>query len=450
MGGLPPDVLSIIKVFAPLFSKRVWQRAQVLLIGAILTPGRRTVAAVLRVMGLGEERRFKNYHRVLSRARWSGLASSRLLLGLLIQAFAWQGPLVMGLDDTIERRWGRKIGARGIYRDPVRSSRGHFVKASGLRWLSLMLLVPIPWAHRVWALPFLTSLCPSERYYRRYRRAHRSLTERARQLLRMVRRWLPTRSIVVVADQSFAALDLLAAVTGDRFSVVTRLRLDAALYEPAPPPRPGRSGRPRKKGKRLPTLAQVAADPATRWQRLTVARWYGESDRPVEIASGTAVWYHAGKPPVPLRWVLIRDPLQRFQAQALLCTDPKAAPTEIVQWFIRRWQVEVTFEETRAHLGLETQRQWSRRAIARTTPILLGLFSLVTLMADRLVANQAMPVRTAAWYRKTHPTFIDALALVRRHLWSAHLFSRSPPATDVEKNPNPLLTRCIEIMCYAA
>jgi hypothetical protein len=449
MSELPLDVLSIIKVFAPLFSKRVWQRAQVLLIGAILTPGRRTVAAVLRVMGLSEERRFKNYHRVLSRTRWSGLACSRLLLGLLIQAFAWQGPLVMGLDDTIERRWGRKIAARGIYRDPVRSTRGHFVKASGLRWLSLMLLAPIPWSHRIWALPFLTLLCPSERYYQHYRRVHRSLTERARQLLRLVRRWLPTRPIVVVADQSFSALELLAAVTGDRFSIVTRLRLDAALYEPAPPPRPGRSGRPRKKGKRLPSLAQVAADPATPWQGLTVAQWYGELDRPVEIASGTAVWYHAGKPTVPLRWVLIRDPLQRFQSQALLCTDTKAAPIAIVQWFIRRWQIEVTFEETRAHLGVETQRQWSRRAIARTTPILLGLFSLVTLIADRLVANQAMPVRTASWYRKTQPTFIDALALVRRHLWRAHVFSRSPPDTDVEKNPDLLLTRCIEIMCYA-
>jgi len=155
MGGLPPDVLLIISVFAPLFTETVWQRVQVLLVGAILTPGRRTVAAVLRVMGLSDERRFKNYHRVLSRARWSGVASSRMLLQLLINAFARRGPLVMGLDDTIERRWGRKIAARGIYRDPVRSSRGHFVKASGLRWLSLMLLVPASWAGRVWALPVL-------------------------------------------------------------------------------------------------------------------------------------------------------------------------------------------------------------------------------------------------------------------------------------------------------
>ena len=248
-------------MFAPLFTETVWARAQQLLLGAILTPGRRTVASILRVLGLSEARRFKNYHRVLSRAWWSGLASSRLLLELLVKRFAPSGPVVLGLDDTIERRWGRKIEARGIYRDPVRSSRSHFVKVSGLRWLSLMLLVPIPWAGRVWALPFLTPLCPSKRYYERSGRAHQSRTERARQMLRIAERGLPGRQIVAVADSSFAALELLAAVSSDTLSVVTRLRLDAALYEPPPPPRAGQTGRPRKKGNRLPTLAQVAADP---------------------------------------------------------------------------------------------------------------------------------------------------------------------------------------------
>lgn len=264
------------------------------------------------------------------------------------------GPLVLGLDDTIERRWGRKIAARGIDRDPVRSSRGHFVKVSGLRWLSLMLLAPIPWAGRVWALPFLTPLCPSERYYRGYGRRHRLLTERARQVLRTVQRWQPTRPLVVVADSGFAALELLAAVTNHALSVVTRLRLDAALYEPAPPRPASRRGRPRKKGPRLPTLGQVLTDPSTCWQRLTVPLWYGEVDRAVEIASATAVWFHSGMPAVALRWVLIRDPAERFKTQALLCTNPQTAAADIVHWFVRRWQLEVTFEEVRAHLGVET------------------------------------------------------------------------------------------------
>lgn len=450
MGPLPPDVLLIISVFAPLFTDRVWRRAQVLLIGAILTPGTRTVTAVLRIMGLEQERYFKNYHRVLSRARWSGLATSHRLLTLLVGVFVPSGPVIMGLDDTIERRWGRKILARGIYRDPVRSSHGHFVKASGLRWLSLMLLVPIPWAGRVWALPFLTALCPSARYYQRYGRQHQPLTERARQLLRLIRRWLPEHALVVVADSSFAALELLAAVRSDTVSVVTRLRLDAALYEPAPERVAGRKGRPRKKGKRLATLSEIAANPTTPWQRLTVALWYGEVNRTIEIASATAVWFHNGMPPVAVRWVLIRDPNNRFKTQALLCTNLKTEATAIIHWFVQRWRLEVTFEEVRAHLGVETQRQWSKPAIARTTPILLALFSLVTLIADRLVITQALPVRASAWYRKSQPTFSDALAWVRRHLWVSEIFSTSRGNTKVEKSPNPALIRLIEVLCYAA
>src|ERR1051326_1203487 len=297
---LPLELTALIVAFAPLFSKPVFKHAQVLLVGSLLAPGKRTVTAALRVMGLSGEAHFQNYHRVLNRAAWSALAASRLLLGLLLTAFAPEGVLVLGLDDTIERRRGDRITAKGIYRDPVRSSHSHFVKASGLRWLSLMLLVKIPRAGRVWALPFLTALCPSERYCKERGRAHRKLTDRARQMLLLAARWLPDRELVVTADSSFAALELLGAVR-EQVTVVTRLRLGAALYEPAPVRAPGRVGRPRKKGKRLPTLAQVAAARA-KWQRLTVRGWYGEPEREVEVVSRTCVWYHTGKPSVPIRW----------------------------------------------------------------------------------------------------------------------------------------------------
>ena len=229
MGPLPPDVLTIIRGFAPLFTDRVWRRAQVLLIGAILTPGKRTVTAVLRIMGLEQERGFKHYHRVLSRARWSGLAASQRWLTLLVGIFGPSGLVVMGLDDAMARRWGRKITARGIDRDPVRSSHGHFVNASGLRWRRMMRLVPIPGAGREWGLPFLTSWCPSARYSQRYGRQPQSLPERARPLLRLLHRWLPERALVVVAASRVAALELLAAVRSDPLRVVPRLRLDAAL-----------------------------------------------------------------------------------------------------------------------------------------------------------------------------------------------------------------------------
>jgi hypothetical protein len=237
-------------------------------------------------------------------------------------------------------------------------------------------------------------------------------------MIKQLRRWLPDRALVVVADSTYAVIELLAACSGlpQPVNVVTRLRLDAALYDPAPVRTPGTRGAPRKKGARQVTLAKRLVAPETIWQEVTVA-WYGGSRRVLELATGTAVWYHAGKPTVPLRWVLIRDPLGEFEAQALLCTELAILSQQIVEWFVMRWQLEVTFEEARAHLGVESQRQWSELAIGRTTPALLGLFALVTVLAHGLLQEQELPARSAAWYSKPLPTFSDTLALVRRELW---------------------------------
>ncbi|MDP9363744.1 MAG: transposase [Chloroflexota bacterium] len=452
MPTLPPALLHLLAPFAPCFSRRVWPHALVLVVGAILAPGRRTVAAALRAMGLAHDTGFGRYHRVLSRARWSGLAVGRALLGLLVAAFAPGGPLLVGIDETVERRRGAKIAAKGIYRDAVRSSRSHFVKASGLRWVCLMLLVPVPWAGRSWALPFLTALAPSERYDREHGRRHKSLTDWTGQLLLAVRRWWPDRPVVAVADATYAALEFLAGchrAAPTPITVVTRLRLDAALYEPAPPRRPRQTGRPRLKGRRLPTLAATAADPGTAWAPVTVANWYGRGDRDVEVATGTAVWYHSGLPPVPLRWVLVRDPAGAFGPQALLCTDLAAGPEQVLGWFVQRWQLEVTFEEARRHLGLETQRQWSDLAIGRTTPALLGLFSVVTLLAHPHMAA-AGRARRAAWYPKPRPTFADALASIRRRLWEPEAFRTSPRAGDIVEVPRAVMERLTDALCYAA
>lgn len=435
------EYTTILSTFASLFSKRIWQQVHLLLIGAILAPGQRTVTAVLRILGLSAEKHFQNFHRVLNRAVWSSRDASRVLLRLLVTAFAAFGPIVLGLDDTIERRRGAKIAAKGIYRDPVRSSHSHFVKASGLRWLSLMLLAPIPWAKRVWALPFLTVLAPSERYYEKRKRAPKKLTDWARQALLQARRFLPGRKLVVVMDASFAALDFLSQVAylASPITLITRFRLDAALYKPAPKRKPGQKGRPRKKGSRLPTLEQVLKDGQTAWKKVIVPDWYGQGRREVELTSSTAVWFHNGLPPLPIRWVLIRDPKGSFKSQALLCTDLKETPEQIVSWFVMRWQVEVTFHEVRDHLGVETQRQWSDLAIARTTPALLSLFSLVTLLAHTHAHHDRIPVRQAAWYCKPLPTFSDALALVRENLWQHRYFPLSQKRLDVRKLQPDLL-----------
>jgi hypothetical protein len=447
---LPSRFAAVILCFAPLFRLHTWRHAQVLLVGAILVPGQRTVTSILRISGLCRERRFASYHRVLNRAAWSGRAGARVLLGLLLDAFVPHGPVLLGLDDTIERRRGKRIGAKGIYRDPVRSSKGHFVKASGLRWLSLMLLVPISWAGRVWALPFLTALAPSERYCREHGRQHKKLTDWARQLVLQARRWMPERALVLVADSSFSALELLGSLVRHGVTCITRLRLDAALYEPAPPRQPRTIGRPRTKGERLPTLARVLADRATPWQRVTVPGWYGEGERVVEICSDTAVWRHAGLPVVPIRWVLLRDPSRRFDPQALLCTDMAQDPLQVVRWFAQRWQLEVTFREVRDHLGVETQRQWSDRAIARTTPCLLGLFSVVTLLATRLGRHVRLRVSAAAWYSKQRPTFADTLAAVRRQVWREQGFLASRHSSKPTKLRPALRDGIVHALCHAA
>ena len=448
---LPDEYNTLFAQIRPFFSKRIWKLAVVLLVGAILAPGKRTVTAALRIMGLSQERHFQNYHRVLNRAIWSNLVLSLVLLRLLLNAFLSSGPVVIGIDETIERRRGEKIKAKGIYRDPVRSSKSHFVKASGLRWVSMMLLVKVPWAKRIWGLPFLTTLAPSERYYEGQARQHKKLTDWARQMGMQVRRWLPKRKLILVADSSYAAIELLHSLLSlpKPVYMVTQLRLDAALYEPAPPSKPGTIGRPRKKGKRLPTLSQNLTNKHTEWESVRVDNWYGQGSTQVEIASDTAVWYHSGMPAVPMRWVLIRDPNGKFETKALLCTNQSADPTQILNWFVRRWQVEVTFQEVRTHLGVETQRQWSDKAIARTTPILMGLFSWVTLLANQSQVDGKFPIRQAAWYAKTTPTLSDAIALVRRCIWEYWGFCMSSFIPDIQNSHTNLLKRLFETVCYS-
>jgi hypothetical protein len=436
--------------FATLFTRPTYQSALTLLQGAILTVGRRTVASALRSVGLQDHPRFQNYHRVLSRARWCCRGASRILLQALVQAFVPDGPIVIGIDDTIERRWGAKIKARGIYRDPVRSSRGFFVKASGLRWVSSALLVEIPWAERTWALPVLSVLAPSRRFAEAAGRRHKSIVDWARQMVLQLRRWLPDRLLIVVMDSAYAGQKLLDRLRRARVVVIAQMRLDSALHAPPPPRQPGQRGASRKVGPRIPKLSERLLDPTTSWQRVQVSFWYGGSDVELEIATGTALWYYRGNPAVPIRWVLVRDPLGKHEARAFLSTALEMEPLEILRHYVSRWAIEVTFAEVRRHLGVETQRQWSDLAIARSTPCLFGLFSIVTLLAHRLDQHRALPVRRAAWYRKSLPTFSDALAAVRRHLWTCEIMSQSRSHLDRDQIPDHLFQRLTDALAYAA
>jgi hypothetical protein len=445
-----PEIVALLATFAPAFTARTFPRALVLLYGTLLAVGPRTVAAALRAVGRGDDPHFGTIHRVLNRAQWSPLALSRLLLGLLVvTCLAPDAPLLLVIDETLERRRGRQIAWRSWLRDPLRSGAGKPVLSQGVRWLCVALLVPVPWSRRLWACPFLTVPVLAPATSAKLGKPHRTTIDRAQTAICLVRRWQPGRAVVLIGDGGFAATALgQTCRTLPATTLVTRLRLDAALYDPPPPPVPGRRGRKPQKGARQPTLKTRLADPTTTWERVTVP-WYGGTTKPLDLATDTALWHRAGIAPLPIRWVLLRDPAGSMKPAALCCTDPTMAATQIVAWFIARWNREVTFEEVRAHLGLETQRQWSTRAMGRTTPCLRGLFSLVVLLAKTL-HSQDLPRRHAAWYAKEEATFADALAAVRGHRRTRTNFHDSATQVEMIQIPRPLWDSLTDLLAYAA
>lgn len=428
MPPLPESIITVLGAFVPLFSRPVWCHAQMLVVGAILCRGPHTVTAVLRVMGLGGERRFEKYHRVLSRAWWSGLQGGKILLGLLVLLVPRGWPLLMGVDETIERRAGRRVKAKGYYRDGVRSTQKVCVKCFGLKWISMMLIVPLPWSGRCWALPFLTVLAPSKRANEKAQKRHKTTVNWTVQMVKGVARWLGRRAWVLLGDGSYACVELAWACLGQQVTLVSRLRLDARLYEFPAPVVAGRRGPKPKKGKKLPALKTRLEEAQREGERATVA-WYGGERKPVRLLTGVCLWHTPGERPLPIRWVVVVDPTGKARSEGFFSTDPNLIPETIVEWFVLRWNVEVTFEEGRRHLGLETQRPWSDKAIARTTPALLGLFSLVCLMAYRLLDLMQLPLQSTAWYLKQEATFSDVLAFVRRAIWAGKYLDKSisPP-----------------------
>jgi hypothetical protein len=440
MMTLPPEFQQQISEFSAVFRKRTWQKAMTLITGAILCPGSRTVCNVLRMVGLSQDKAFCKYHRVLNKAKWSAMSLSLILMRALTDFFVGpDDPLVFGIDETIERRWGPKIKKRGIYRDPVRSSASHFVKCSGLRWMSVMLLNKLPWLDKrtCWALPFLTALCPSEGYYekRSQSRRHKKLTDWARQLIIWLARYASRlrRPVYLAGDGSYATYELLDCGARHGVHLIARMRLDSRLFHLPPKKRPpGTTGPKPKIGKRLLCMEKRLCDKRIKWSSAVFSEWYGKRDKRMLFTSGTAIWYKPGEPLVHLRWVLVKDPEGQLEPVLLSCTDLSLPPEKIIAFFVRRWRVEVTFQEVRRHLGVETQRQWSDLAIARSTPVLMALFSIVCLFARRLQQEQQISAQDTAWYKKQGLTFSDILAAVRARIWRQNQLSTSGFKPEVD------------------
>lgn len=445
---LPSPIITILAYFEPLFTVPTWKKVVTLVVGTLLVRGRRTVTAARRQMGQQMNAQFSVFHQVLNRARWSPLEVSRRLLQVLVETFVRAGGTVeIVIDETLERRWGRKISKRGHWRDSLRSSKQRSVSTSGLRWITMALVVTLPWTNLRWALPFLSVLATTPKVSEALKQRHKTTARIAQQLVMAVRRWLPGVAIKVIGDGAYSVIELGLTCVKECVSLIAPLRLDARLFAPPPPLKPHQKGRPRVVGKRLPTLNTVLHDPKTHWETLTV-NWYGGTKRKLDVTTGTALWYSTGTDPLPIRWVLTRDPEGKGDPKAYFSTDQAQSAVEIIEDFVKRWPIEVTYEESRAHLGVETQRQWSDLAIERSTPCLFGLYSLVVLLGYALHPDGAIPVQQAAWYPKAHATFSDVLATVRRHVWAGLTFQTSPADPDVCLVSRSDLHRLLQAACY--
>jgi|TARA_B100001964_G_C14175468_1_gene573611 hypothetical protein len=430
--ALTTEIVSVLSSFACCFTKPTWKNIQTLFIGAVLCRGARQVTKILRVMGLSQEKNFSRYHNVLSRSKWSGLALAKILLGLLLPFIPSGFPILIAVDETLERRQGKKIKAKGAYRDAVRSSQAKVVISFGLKWECMTLIVPLPWCKRYWALPFLTVLAPSKKSNEAKGVHHKTSIDWTMQMISAVSRWIKRKPWILLGDGAYACMDLSHHCLKRGANLISRFRLDAQLFEEVVP-QPKKLGRKPIKGTRI-YLKHLLDDMTKPWQCAKV-KWYGGEQKCLEFLTMTCLWYQAGKKPLPVRIVLIKTPDGKNVAEVLFSTSVNHTATQIVEWFVLRWNIEVTFEEVRAHLGVETQRQWSDQAIARTTPILMGLYSIVTIIGLKLVdSKKLIQSEITTWYDKqSERTFSDILIAVRNVIWREKHFSKSENNGDFHK-----------------
>jgi DDE superfamily endonuclease/Archaeal putative transposase ISC1217 len=445
MASIATEALPLLPLFAPAFTPATFQRVQLLVVAAILTTGRRTICNLLRTVRHLTQGAPSSYHRVLSQAQWSGLCLAAILMRWLVRHFWPTGPITLVGDDTVSEHKGQKVYGKGRHRDPVRSSHSYTAYRYGHKWVVLALLVRLPFAHRPWALPLLVALYRSPQDNQARRRPHKTPAQLLQLLLRIVLRWFPDRQFLVAGDANYGSHDRarFAQHTQGRLTLVSKFPADANLYEP-PPPYAGK-GRPRVKGAKVPSPQEVVAQSQRR--HLNVA-WYGGGRRDVEGVSGTGWWYKAGRGLVLVRWVYVHDLTGTHRDEYLYSTDVNLTAQEIIERYTERWNIETTFEDMRAYLGLETTRGWCAQTVLRAEPCLFGLYSLVTLLYGQLPAAQGQP--GVDWVGKEGVTFSDAITAVRRWLWTNWVFATGGHDVAFAKLPEPLQQTLLYALAPAA
>ncbi len=446
MQTLPPIILSHLRPFRDIFlTNKTYLKASLLFIGALMCQGGRTICSVLRVLGLKGEKTFSKYHNVLNRSKWKTLEGSKILLNQIDQD--QQEPLKIVIDGHLERRRGANISAKGHYRDPVQSSKNYTVISSGLKWLSVMALKRFSWCQRTLALPFLTVLVPSEESNKNNKKRHKTLQDWTCQIIMQIRRWIPHRKIILTADNEFATADIALQCSKQKISFVSRLKLNARLFDF---PFHNHMGRPRNKGLRLPDIASIINDPNTKWESKEVL-WYGGIYKRIHYVTNTCLWHVMTHAPIPIRYVLVKGFEDKIKPVLLMSTDTELEAVPIIETFVGRWNVEVTFHEAREHLGIETQRQWSDMSIARTTPILFALYTLAILMGNDLIKEGFVEIEQAAWYAKKEIKFSDILTGMRRYILEKMYFCKDQFSEQTEQKSNAnFINRVIDLFLHAA
>jgi hypothetical protein len=448
MLSLPSAAEPILMSLSVAFTQPTFQRILPLIVGAILTMGRRTVTGVLWTMRGVIPGHYSTYHRVFSRAAWSPWPLGKVLASAVLRLIPENEPVLVPMDDTTAQHRGKKVYGKGCHHDAVRSSHTHIVWRWGHRWVVLAISVKLPFTWRRWALPVLAALYRTKELSKAEGRRHKTAPDLARQLMAVLIHWFPERKFIFLGDGGYASHKLARFCLRHRrhATLVSRFHKDANLYDP-PPKVKGRKGRPRIKGEKLPAPEDVVA--TSRRTRTTVS-WYGGGNRRVELVSDTGHWYKAGQGLVPIRWVYTHDIQGTHRDDYFYTTDPDLDPAQVISWFTARWPIETTFQEVRAHLGFETTCQRAANSVLRTGPCLLGLYSLVTLIFVEHARHHSLRPRCTSWYAKAEPTFADAIATVRRLLWSETIFETPSQHDAFEKLPRRLRQMLLDRLSLAA
>ena len=447
---LPRAAEPLLFRFCIAFTPRTFQRFLLLFVGSVLALGRHTVAGALwAVRALSPPGHFTDYHRVFSRARWSLWPLGKVLAAMVLELVPADEPAVCPVDDTTPQHKGKHVYGKGRHRDNCRSTRSHTVWVWGHKWVVLAVNVRFAFASRPWSLPVLAALYRPKELNQKEGRRHKTPIDLARQLVAVLVHWFPHRGFVLLGDVGYASHELARFCRRHRrhVTLVSSFHPRANLYAPPPPRRKGRSGRPRVKGAKLAAPQDVVA--RSKRKRSTVG-WYGGKGRRVQFVSGTGHWYKGGGGLVPVRWVFVHDLEGTHEDRYFYSTDPSLSPSAIITLYTGRWSIEVTFQEARRHLGFHTPRSWRERSVLRTGPCLLGLFSLVCLIHHRNTGGGGADPLSTAWYEKAEPTFADAVASVRRLLWSQTVLEHADRHGAFKKLPPDLRETLLDQLSRAA